>query len=372
MKIAWIVPGFSSDEQDWCIPALLDLARVMAARHELHVFALRYPYRDDRYKIFDTVVHAIGGAHGGKWSAARAWRVMLKRVANEHQRAPFDVLHAFWVWEPGVIAVWLKRRLDIRTLISVAGGELINLSHINYGRGGNWLYRQAMRWALRRAQVVTVGSQGLLERIRTETSRVTFAPLGVDLDLFAPAESRHLEMPQTGSHILVNVGSLQAVKGQSDLLRALRLVVDQQTNVKLKIIGEGLLRGDLESLARKLKLTDHVDFVGGVRRELLPAIYQEATLFVQTSLHEAQGMALLEAAACGLPIVGTAVGALADLAPDAALASPCGDPVRLAQAIISLLDDQAYRRTLGASARTRIEEQYELLATMHRFESLYK
>jgi len=91
-----------------------------------------------------------------------------------------------------------------------------------------------------------------------------------------------------------------------------------------------------------------------------------------SSLHEAQGMARLEAAACGLPIVGTSVGALADLAPDAAVASPPGDPIRLAQAILSVLDDPARQRMLSESARARVEAVYSLEAAASRFETLYR
>jgi glycosyltransferase involved in cell wall biosynthesis len=384
VKVAWITPGFSSDERDWCIPALLDLARVLAARFELHVFALRYPYRVDRYTVHGATVHAIGGGHGRRWTAPGVWRGLIDAVTREHRRGRFDVLHAFWLWEPGVIAAWLKSRLHARTVISIAGGELIDLPQIAYGYAGRRVYRFMMRWALRRADVVTAGSRGLLEILnrwagngRRETPRRMFAPLGVDMQMF----HRRQELPgveplRAGRHpemsTMVSVGSLQRVKGQADLIRAFRLVVDRHTDAHLKIVGDGPLRAELESLADELGVGDRVEFAGEVRREELPAIYREATLFVQSSLHEAQGMALLEAAACGLPIVGTGVGTLADLAPDAALATPVGDPIRLAQAILSLLESAAHRRRLGDAAYQRVVQVYALDATADRFAANYE
>ena len=371
MRIAWIVPGFSSDERDWCIPALLDMARALAARHGLHIFALRYPYRRDRYKVFGATVYAIGGGHRGRWTLPGVWRAMLSAVTREHQRARFDVLHAFWVYEPGVIAAWLKRRLGARTIVSAAGGELVNLPEIAYGYGGYRVVMGAMRWALRQADVVTAGSMRYLHEVRgvanLDDERLAFAPLGVDVDMFAPG-SRHLEMPPT----VITVGSLQPVKGQADLMRAFRFVADREANARLAIVGDGPLRAGLETLARELNLAGRVNFAGDVRHEQLPDVFRQATVFVQASLHEAQGMAALEAAACGLPLVGTPVGALADLAPDAAVISPPGDPIRLAQAILSVLDDPARGRELGQAARARVEQMYGLEVAVERLEALYR
>jgi len=370
MKIAWIVPGFSSDERDWCIPALLDLARTLAARHELHVFALHYPFRRNRYSVFGARVHAIGGANRRGWRLPAILNAAASEVAREHRQSRFDALHAFWVYEPGIIAAWLKRRLGVRVIVTVAGGELVNLPGIAYGLAGRrWLLR-LMRWAMRQADVVTAGSSGPLDDVRSvagrDASRIALAPLGVDMAMFHSAGRR----PETPA-VLVNVGSLQAVKGHADLIRAFRFVVDRESNVRLRIAGAGELRAELEALSAELNLHDHVQFVGEVRHDQLPDVYRRATMFVQASYHEAQGMAVLEAAACGLPIVGTRVGALADLAPDAAVATPPGDPIRLGQNILTVLSDPARLRALGHAAQDRAQKIYSLEASVARFESLY-
>jgi glycosyltransferase involved in cell wall biosynthesis len=370
MRIGLIVPGFSSDENDWCIPALLHLARALAARHEVHVFALHYPYRRERYFVFDACVHAMGGANRRGWRLPAILNAAANEVAREHRQNPFDALHAFWVYEPGVIAAWLKRRLGVRVIVTVAGGELVRLPALAYGLAGRrWLLR-LMRWAMRQADVVTAGSSGLLGVVRSVTShdagRTAFAPLGVDTVMFHSAGRR----PETPT-VLVNVGALQAVKGHADLLRAFRFVVDREPNVTLRIAGVGELRAELETLSAELNLYDRVQFVGEVRHDQLPDVYRRATMFVQASYHEAQGMAVLEAAACGLPIVGTRVGALADLAPDAAVATPPGDPIRLGQNILTVLSDAASLQALGHAAQDCAQKIYSLEASVARFESLY-
>jgi glycosyltransferase involved in cell wall biosynthesis len=298
-----------------------------------------------------------------------------REVTREHRRTRFDALHAFWAYEPGVIAAGLKRRLGVRLILSLAGGELVHLPELQYGYAGRWWLARLMRWAMRQADVVTAGSQALLSRARdwcgaqdTPVERCIFAPLGVDTEMFSPPSR---EPPRPAGHTILSVGSLQPIKAQVDAIRAFRFVADRYSEMRLSIVGAGPLRAGLEALARELGLADRVNLAGEVRHERLPDVYREATLFVQTSLHEAQGLAVLEAAACGLPIVGTPVGALADLAPDAAVVAPSGDPIRLAQAILSLLDDPARRRALGEAARMRVEAEYSLDQAVQRFEALY-
>src|SRR3990172_640723 len=364
-----MVPGLHSDENDWCIPALLHLARALASRHEVHVFALHYPYRRDHYSVFGAHVHAIGGENRRGWRLPAILNAAASEGAREHRQSRFDALHAFWVYEPGIIAAWLKQRLGVRVIVTAAGGELVSLPAIAYGLAGRrWLLR-LMRWAMRQADVVTAGSSGPLDVVRSVTgrdaSRIAFAPLGVDTAMFHSA-GRRLETPA----VLVNVGALQAIKGHADLIRAFRFVVDREPNVTLRIAGAGELRAELEALSAELNLYDRVQFVGEVRHDQLPDVYRRATMFVQASYHEAQGMAVLEAAACGLPIVGTRVGALADLAPDAAVATPPGDPILLGQNILTALGDPARQQALGHAAQDRAQKIYSLEASVARFESL--
>jgi glycosyltransferase involved in cell wall biosynthesis len=98
------------------------------------------------------------------------------------------------------------------------------------------------------------------------------------------------------------------------LLRAFEIVSQSIPYARLTIAGVGPLQNDLTVLTNELGITARVTFAGNVPHDHLPALYQNADVFVQSSRHEGQGMALLEAAACGCAVCGTNVGALADLA----------------------------------------------------------
>src|SRR5512141_1065120 len=221
MKVVWIVPGFSSNEQDWCIPALLDLARVMAERCELHIVALRYPYRRDRYSVYGATVHSIGGGNRGHWNTPGIWREALRVIGQLN----FDVVHAFWLYESGLIAARLKPRAPI--VISLAGGELINLPDIQYGLARKFYLRWLMRWSLRRADVVTAGSKYLIDLANQfeKIKRIEFAPQWcMDGKLLNSAQHPSSLQPADAAasvqRVVLNVGSLEPIKDHATLLRA--------------------------------------------------------------------------------------------------------------------------------------------------------
>jgi len=361
MKIGLVVPGFSADEQDWCIPALLDHVRTLAAQAEVHIFTLRWPERGGAYSVYGATVHALDGRKHMGVRALALWGRAVSALAAEHQRGRFDVLHAFWLDEPGWVAAWAARRLGVRLVLSLAGGELSRLPDINYGlllwpgRG------QLVRAAARQAAVLTAGSRYYVDRAEAHfkshglNRTVYLAPLGVDLARFAPPAQ------SAANQRIVNVGSLTAVKDQARLVRAFRRVAAAQPAADLVLAGEGALRPELQTLAAGLP----VRFAGLVPHSHLPAWYADAALYAQTSRHEAQGLAVLEAAACGLPVVGTPVGVLPECGRAAAGES------ELAEALLELLGDGSKRLALAEAGLAVVRERFALDQTVARFVELY-
>ena len=133
-------------------------------------------------------------------------------------------------------------------------------------------------------------------------------------------------------------------------LRALRLVGDRCERVQLDVIGEDTLDGSIGRLAAALSLTEQVRFHGFLAQDKIVPFYQRAHLYVQSSLFENTPATVLEAAAAGVPTVGTAVGLVAELAPSAALAVPVNDEQALAKGVISLLQNPELRERFGRAA----------------------
>ncbi|MCA1646528.1 MAG: glycosyltransferase [Chloroflexi bacterium] len=373
MRIGLVVPGFSADPGDWCIPALRHLARALATADDLRVIAVRYPYRAARYALEDADVIAVGGADRRGPAVLTVWRHTLEALRAEHRRRAFDVLHAFWATESGFLTALAGRLLRIPTLISLAGGELVALPAIGYGDQRHTWERFKIGMSLRLATAVSAGSHQLLTIAgRTvPAARLHRAPLGVDLDMFKPDSPRPLRQVawlkrrtrlEGGPRLrLLHVGTLTRVKDQTTLLRAFSRL-RQEVSATLDIVAAGPLHNELEVLTRELGLADAVRFRGSVDHADLPRVYCSGDAFILSSRHEAQGMVAVEAGACGLPVVGTCVGVIPELT---SAVAPVGDAEALARAILGVLaapDQRAHEQ-----ART----EFGLDRCVDRFRDVY-
>ena len=371
MKIAFVVPGFSADERDWCIPAHTDLVRTLAEKHDVHVYALRYPHRTDSYRIGNAIVQSFGGADEHALDTAQLWRRVLMEHSREHSRRAFDAVLAIFGGEAGCVAMLCGKRLRLPSAVWFVNGELVGLRKIGYGADLNPSLRWMNKFVLRFADAVLCGCDAMTEMARARMiprrrARVQTLPLGVDTTRFFPSPK-----PSAREAIdFVNVGSLLPVKDQSTLLGAMARVAETLPQARLMLVGVGPLETELRALTRALRLETHVTFAGNVKHDQLPSLYQNAHVFVQSSLHEGQGMALLEAAACGGAVCGTDVGALRDLARGGgAIGCATGDADALARAMLRTYEQ---RDALGTRAREIVAREYQLTQIGERLTTLYQ
>ncbi|HEV7666231.1 MAG TPA: glycosyltransferase [Chloroflexota bacterium] len=368
MRVGLIVPGYSANAADWCIPALRHLAGELARTEDVRVIAVRYPYATARYQVDGVDVLALGGAARRGLGSVGVVRATLAAVAAEHRRRRFDVLHAFWATESGFLTALAGRLLGVPTVVSLAGGELVHLPDIGYGDQRRGWERLKIRTGLRLADTVTAGSAYLL-RLATRhmppvgTGKLRWAPLGVPLDMFSASRAE----VGVESRVL-HVGTLTAVKDQALLLRAFGLARQEHRALRLEIVGDGPLRGRLEALSRSLGLADSVCFRGDVNHAALPALYGGGGVFVLSSRHEAQSMVAVEAAACGLPIVGTNVGVVPELCRSPVGVAPVGDAAALAQALLAVSAETSAAATY---AHERAQADFGVAVCAARFKALY-
>ena len=359
MRIGLVVPGFSADDGDWCIPALRHLARELSTHDEVRVIALRYPYTRARYSVDGIETIALGGQLSHGLSTLALWREAIGLLTSEHRRRPFHVLHAFWATESGFLTALAGPLLRVPTLVSLAGGELVNLRDIDYGDQRLAIERLKVMISLRLASAVSAGSRLLAALAERRARRAVHrAPLGVDTALFAP---RHV--PATEGYRLVHVGTLTPVKDQATLLHAFKRLHQRGIDARLDVVGDGPLRPRLQQLSYDLALESCVCFRGEIAHAQLPGVYGSARAFVLSSRHEAQGMVALEAAACGLPIAGTSVGVIPELTRAVA---PVGDAHVLADAMADALGS-----VQRGAAMQRACSEYDLKTCTDRFRALY-
>ena len=166
------------------------------------------------------------------------------------------------------------------------------------------------------------------------------------------------------------MGSLTPVKGHPTLLRAVAALAGQGFDVRLDLVGVDAWDGYIHRLARELGVDERVTFHGHLPQRSAVAVVRDAHLMVMPSHHEAGPVAVREAAAVGVPTVGSAVGHVREWAPDAAVAVPPGVPETLARAVASLLSNDERRLELAWAAQQRsLAEDADWTAA--RFEELY-
>jgi len=361
VRIALIVPGGVDRSGEYrVIPALLALIRRLAEHDEVHVFALHQEDGAGTWDLAGACIHNVGSRR----TRLRA----LRWICNMHRASPFSTVHSIWSGSGGQVAVAAAALLGIPSLIHIGGGELVALPDIGYGRLLRWQGRVSERLVLRAASVITAASVPIIEEIARLGLTAERVPLGVDLDTWpvrAPAR-RSGGSPAR----LVHVASLNRVKDQATLLRALASLTHQGASFEMDIIGEDTLHGEMQRLAAELGLLPRVRFHGFMTRRQLRPIVAAAHLMVVSSRHETGPVAVLEAAVAGVPTIGTYVGHIAEWAPAAALAVPVGDSVALAAAIDQLLGDEELRLRVAREAQRRVLAE-DADYTAQRFRALY-
>jgi glycosyltransferase involved in cell wall biosynthesis len=361
MRIALVVPGGVDRSGEYrVIPALLALISRLSRHHDLQVFALRQEDRACSWDLAGAHVHNIGLP----WPYPRAVRAIYATARS----ARFDLVHAIWSGSCGLVAVAAARMLGIPNLIHIAGGELVALPEIGYGGRLKWYGRAREALVLRAASAITAASAPTLQMLRGLGFAARRVPLGVDLDTWPPRAP--VRRPPGGPARLIHLASLNRVKDQATLLRALAALVTSGLDFEMDIVGEDTLKGEMQALAAQLGLSARVRFQGFLTQRRLRPLVEAAHLLIISSRHETGPLAVLEAAVAGVPTVGTAVGHIAEWAPQAALSVPVGDSAALAVSIGTLLADEELRLRIAREAlqrATREDADY----TAARMQELY-
>lgn len=244
---------------------------------------------------------------------------------------------------------------------------------------------QALRWNLRWGPDVVVGCYngqaravaGVVAEIQP-ACRCVGIPNGVDTDLFVPPDAEHPADARWrfgADHVALLVGHISEVKGHSTFLRAAALVAQTLPSSAFVLLGgestDHGARGRYEALARDLGIADRVHFLG--RRDDVADIVRACDVMVLPSRDEGLPIAVLEALACGRPVVATPVGGVPEAVDDhvGRLVRP-DDPEQLAGVLTSLFAARAQRAAMGEAARQRACEQFSSRRFREQIDTLYQ
>ena len=232
--------------------------------------------------------------------------------------------------------------------------------------------RHALPWLFGRARtVVAVSRASLGHRV---PGSLMISP-GVDADAFTPGRLP----PSAAAPSLLFVGRLErssAWKGVDYLLRAFTLVHQEIPEARLTLVGDGDARQGLERLAETLGVRGAVDFAGFLGGDDLVEAYRSASMLVLPSLTDAEsfGMTLVEAMACGRPVIGSRIGGIPDVIEDevTGLIVPPGDASALAAACLRILRDGELADRLGARGREEVVQSHRWATGLERYLELFR
>lgn len=271
-----------------------------------------------------------------------------------------DLVHAHFATEPTAVARALAAELGMPFTFTAHGYDVYRRPPADFGQR-----------AAAAAAVVTVSeanARHIAVMHAVDRSRIVVLPCGVDTDRFRPAERLRPEPPH-----IVCVARLVPVKNLGLLLEACRIIYEQRADFRCVVVGDGRGREELVALRDRLRLGAVVEFVGPARQSEVLALWQSAAVAVLTSQSEGMPLSLIEAAACGVPAVATAVGGVPELVEEGVtgLLAPAGDAADVARKLDRVLREPDFARQLGAAARRRVEERFSLHRQVDRLLSLW-
>ena len=297
----------------------------------------------------------------------RVWRSYLRVLERSTGQVP-DLIHAHCAYPDGRAAVEYGRRLGCPVVITVHGHDIKDLPRLN----PQWrrLTVEALEGADR---VIAVSGElrQMVEELGIAPERIRQIPNGVDCQVFKPDGQRR---PGEDGWHLIYVGRFVAAKGIGVLLEAMALLRRQRQDLRLSLVGGSSATGtaDLfQAQAKELDLDDCVAFVDEVSYTAMPAHMNRADLFVLPSFSEGLPLVLVEALACGLPIVSTRCGGPTELVQQGlGQLVEVGDAQDLARGIKQVLDH--YSEYDPHTIRRRAEEQYDYRAIAARIHQVYR
>lgn len=322
----------------------------LADRPELRLFHNRQPL--DRLPPALTHLQRSQAPFGNK-----AWRLYLlsgmplhpswRTAINES-----DLFHG---------ADALAPRLYLPTFITIH-----DLTTLLYPRYHTWMNRTYQRWALplmaRRSSAIIADSrstqQDIVRLLGVPSSKVTVVHLGVDTERFIPrtCAGTLASLVQIGVRqpYLLAVGTLEPRKNLAMLLQAYARLPSSAPKL---VLAGGIGWGDnsLSALVEQLNLKERVHLPGYVPDELLPGLYGNAELYVYPSLYEGFGLPVLEAMACGAPVITSNVSSLPEVAGEAAIQVNPRNASELAEAIQTLLESPSKRSAMRQAGLARAQ-----------------
>jgi len=321
----------------------------------------------DEYSL-DVPCHSLNiqtRSYTAFWKLAKLFRQERVDLVHVNNLSP---------WFDTALAAKLVGAKCIQTFHGVEQGTL-KFSFLR-----KFLFKMANSLTSEVTAVAPEAAELLCRLIGLSADRVMAIPNGVDTEYFSPVlsnEEKYLRRNDvglpTGVLLFGCVAALRPVKNHQGLLRSFCAAIKQvDTPAALVLVGDGPLWDELRTLANELNISDRVHFLG--RRTDIVKLLQCFDSFVLNSDTEGLSYAVLEAMSCGLPFIGTAVGANTRLVSDGVQGKlvPAGDSRVLSEVLLQVLENPTKLAGMGSAAREIVVSQYGIETMVNCYRSVYR
>ena len=281
------------------------------------------------------------------------------KAVRLHKKNKYDAVWSMMASYAGFAGLLFKLfRKDIRFILTIQEGENFGIRNI---------LKLFFKPIFKKADRIQVISSFLGDWARSmgAVCPIILVPNGVDYNFFRTRKS-HAELEilkrNLGKKIddvfLITTGRLVEKNAVNNIIESLLFMPE---NIKLLIVGQGVLENELKNLATNLKLTDRVRFAGFIDHASLPSYLHISDIFVRPSLSEGFGISFIEAMAARIPVIATPVGGIPDFIKDGETGLFCeaGNPKSIAQKVEKLIKDKESRDYIINNAERMVKEKYD-------------
>ncbi len=236
-----------------------------------------------------------------------------------------------------------------------------------------WFFRQVIHWT---DGIIALSQEWLQLKSIVPGCKVFYLPNPVNVEDYHPAlENHQSEIHNKGPLSILYLGYLGKAKGTFDLIEAANIIRARGIEMVFELVGSELTPGELEFLRKKVKqliLEGYVKLNNPAHGADKLAYFRNAEIFVYPSYNEGVPMAVLEAMASGLPIVGSRVGGLPDLIKDNGVLFEPGQPEQLADILCGLANEPALRFSMQKISFQMVSEKYSVHLHISNLVDIYK
>lgn len=287
--IVILTPGFSSSEEDSTnIPALqvyLESLKKLNRAFDIKIIAFQYPNKTQEYLWRGITVYPLNGRNK-KTNKILVWKKAWSQLKLINKHKPIDHIHSFWIGECSFIGEKFASKYNIKHLVTAMGQDVTKPN----------IYAKII--SQKKSRIVTLSKRHqwfLKTNFNLESEIVSW---GIDKSEFPNLQDKTID--------ILGVGSLNSIKNYTLFVRLIDALKTE--SLKVELIGDGILRNDIENEIRKHQLENTIVLVGKLPRESVLVKMAKAKILLHTSQYESFGYVFLEALYSGMKIVSFDVG----------------------------------------------------------------